>query len=104
MVSSIPFRNFKDLRQNRNAKRWLAFAVASCLVAALAFDPSMWWGAGAVLYLGMGVIDGFVVAAIHRRLSESLLIDEIEQAIEEGIPEEEEEGEEQPEPAQERNR
>lgn len=100
MVSSIPFRNFKDIRQNRYARRWLAFAVASCLVAALVFDPSMWWGAGAVLYLGLGFVDGIVVSAMHRRLSSALLIDEIEKAMQEGIPTEGEDEEDHEEPPQ----
>jgi CDP-diacylglycerol--serine O-phosphatidyltransferase len=86
MVSSIPFRNFKDLRQNKVARRLLAVSLACCLVAALVVDASMWWAMGAALYLTVGLVDGVVVAIHHRRLSNALLIDEIEEAFDEGIP------------------
>ena len=69
MVSSIPFRNFKDVKANPNARRWLGFALASCLTGAVAFDASMWWGVGAALYLVCGLADGIVVLAQHRRLA-----------------------------------
>lgn len=77
MVSSIPFRNFKNLRASRAARRFLGLGLASCLAAAVLFDPSMWWGAGAALYVGIGLIDGLVTAAHQRLLSRALLIDEI---------------------------
>ncbi|MBA2320159.1 MAG: CDP-alcohol phosphatidyltransferase family protein [Deltaproteobacteria bacterium] len=85
MVSSIPFRNFKDLRQNKVARRLLALCLACCLVAALAVDASMWWAMGAALYLTVGLVDGVVVAIHHRRLKNALLIDEIEEALDEGL-------------------
>ncbi|MEQ1566697.1 MAG: CDP-alcohol phosphatidyltransferase family protein [Myxococcota bacterium] len=62
MVSSIPFRSFKDLRQNRRARRMLAGFLASCLAGAVVLDPSMWWGVGAALYLTVGLVDGVVTA------------------------------------------
>lgn len=91
MVSSIPFRTFRDMRQNKNARRLLAFSFACCLLAAVVFDPSMWWGAGAFMYLTVGVLDGVFVAVYHRRLGNALLIDEIGQALDEGIPTEDDE-------------
>jgi CDP-diacylglycerol---serine O-phosphatidyltransferase len=81
MVSSIPFRTFKDLRDNRRARRLLAVSLSSCLIAAVVLDPSMWWGAGALLYLTVGLLDGLVVAVYHRRLSEALLLDDLEEAL-----------------------
>ncbi len=86
MVSSIPFRNFKDIRQSKVARRLLAVSLACCLVAALVVDASMWWAMGAALYLTIGLVDGVVVAIHHRRLSNALLIDEIEEALDEGLP------------------
>jgi CDP-diacylglycerol--serine O-phosphatidyltransferase len=70
MVSSIPFRNFKDLRDNRRARRILAVFLAACLAGAIVLDPSMLWGVGAVLYLTFGLLDGIVTALWHHRLSQ----------------------------------
>lgn len=67
MMSSIPFRHFKDFRHNRVARRWMAVSLSICLVAAVVVDPSMWFGAGAVLYLVGGLVDGLVVIAHVRR-------------------------------------
>lgn len=72
MISSLPFRSFKDLRKNRKARGILAVSLAACLLGAVVLDPSMWWGVGAVLYLTMGVLDGVVTAIWHRRLSHLL--------------------------------
>jgi CDP-diacylglycerol---serine O-phosphatidyltransferase len=83
MISSIPFRSFKDLRVNRKARRFLAVVFAACLVGAVVFDPSMWWAIGGGLYLTVGVVDGLVTAIWHRRLSNALLIDELESVLEE---------------------
>ena len=77
MVSSVPFRNFKDLRRNKVARRWMALSLSSCLLGAVLFHPSMWWGVGATLYLVMGLADGLVVAAHQRILTRALMIDEI---------------------------
>lgn len=77
MVSSIPFRNFRNLRASRAARRFLAVSLSSCLAAAVIFDPSMWWGVGAALYVSVGLVDGVVTAAHQRILSRALMIDEI---------------------------
>lgn len=77
MVSSVPYRNFKNLRASRAARRMLALFFASCLAAAVLFDPSMWWGVGALLYVGVGFIDGLVTAAHQRLLSRALMIDDL---------------------------
>lgn len=82
MVSSIPFRNFKNLRASRVARRLLAVSLSACLAAAVLFDPSMWWGVGAALYLGLGLLDGLVTAGHQRLLSRALLIDEIFEEME----------------------
>lgn len=81
MISSIPFRSFKDLRKNRRARLMLAVFLASCLAGAVVLDPSMWWGVGGGLYLTLGLIDGLVTAVWHRRLTSALLIDELEAAL-----------------------
>jgi CDP-diacylglycerol---serine O-phosphatidyltransferase len=67
MVSSIPFRSFKDLRKNPRARVLFALGLAGCLSGAILFDPSMWFGAGAALYLGLGLIDGLVTTAYYNR-------------------------------------
>jgi len=73
MVSSIPFRNFRDMRRNAVARRYLAVTTAACLAGAFLFDPSMWFGVGAALYLVLGLLDGLVVAAIGGHLVPALL-------------------------------
>lgn len=83
MISSIPFRSFKDLRKNRRARRILAVFLAACLTGAVVLDPSMWWGVGAALYLTVGLVDGVITAIWHRRLRSALLIDEIGEALSE---------------------
>jgi CDP-diacylglycerol--serine O-phosphatidyltransferase len=83
MVSSIPFRNFKDFRQNKRARRIFALGLALTLTAAFVFDPSMWFGAVAFLYLTWGLLDG-VVAAVHYRHTLRLAADhEAEDALDE---------------------
>jgi CDP-diacylglycerol--serine O-phosphatidyltransferase len=84
MLSSIPFRNFKDLRDNRRARRMLAVFLAACLAGAVVLDPSMWWGVGAALYLSLGLVDGIVTAVWHHRLSHALLLDELDDALADG--------------------
>lgn len=81
MISSIPFRSFKDLRENKKARRFLAVALACCLLGAVVLDPSMWWGVGGFLYLTVGLLDGLVTAIWHRRLSSALLLDELESVL-----------------------
>lgn len=61
MVSSVPFRNFKNLRSSTAARSLLAVFFATCLVGAVVLHPSMWFGTGAVLYLCAGLLDGLVV-------------------------------------------
>lgn len=87
MVSSYPFRTFRDLRQNRVARRLLAASLTACLLGAVLIDPSMWWGVGAALYLVGGLIDGLVVAAQQRALRRALFVDEIEEALAEAFAE-----------------
>jgi CDP-diacylglycerol--serine O-phosphatidyltransferase len=89
MISSIPFRSFKDTRQNKKARAMLAVCLAACLAGAIVLDWSMWWGVGAFLYLTVGLVDGIVTAIWHRRLTNALLIDEMEQVLQEdGLPDE----------------
>ncbi len=75
MISSIPFRNFKDVRRNPNARRLLGVAIASCLTGALWFDDvSLFFGVGAVLYVVAGLADGLTVAAMNGRLASALMM------------------------------
>lgn len=94
MISSIPFRSFKDLRRNKRARRILAFSLGACLLGAVVLDPSMWWGVGALLYLTLGLVDGVVTAIWHRRLTQALLIDDVVEAFEQDPEDASEAGEE----------
>jgi len=62
MISSLPFRNFKDARGNRYARLILGVSLSMCLAGAVVLDPSMLFGVGAFLYLTWGIIDGAAVA------------------------------------------
>jgi len=95
MISSIPFRSFKDLRDNKRARRFLAVSLAACLLGAVVLDPSMWWGVGGFMYLTVGLVDGLVTAIWHRRLSTALLLDELEEAFDDDAFAEELEGSEE---------
>jgi len=76
MVSSIPFRNFRDIRRSRFARMCLAIGLAASLAGAVVLDPSMLFGVGAALYLTWGLVDGLAVAIHHRRLGRRLDPDE----------------------------
>lgn len=76
MLSSVPFRTFRDIRQNKFARLCLAIAMALCLAGAVVLDPSMLFGVGAFLYLTWGLVDGLAVAVKHRRLGRLLDPDE----------------------------
>ena len=79
MLSSVPFRSFRDLRRNRIARRLLGASLAACLTAAFVVDFSVFFATGAVLYLVAGLIDGFAVALVHGRLGPALLLGEDEE-------------------------
>jgi CDP-diacylglycerol--serine O-phosphatidyltransferase len=83
MISTIPFRTFKDLRSNPRALRLLAVSLAVCLTSALVLDLSMLWGVGAALYLVVGLADGLFVAWYHRRLGQALLVTEDDEDLDE---------------------
>jgi CDP-diacylglycerol--serine O-phosphatidyltransferase len=75
MISSIPFRNFKDVRRNPNARRLLGLSVAASLTGAIWFDDvSLFFAVGALLYVVVGLIDGLTVAALNHRLASALLM------------------------------
>jgi CDP-diacylglycerol--serine O-phosphatidyltransferase len=68
MVSSIPFRNFRDIRGNANARRILALAFAFYIGSGFFFhEASMMFGVGSLLYCTWGLSDGLLVAFVHRR-------------------------------------
>ena len=66
MISSVPFRNFKDWRRNAYAKYLFAISAGVCMMAAFVWGFSIYWGLGAIIYLTWGLGDGLVVAARHR--------------------------------------
>lgn len=80
MISRLPMRNFRDLRQNVLARRILGVCLAACAIG-FVVHPSLLFGIGALIYLTFGVIDGIVVAVHHRLLKKALLADEFEQAF-----------------------
>lgn len=67
MISSVPYRHFRDLRRNPYARRWLAVGLSTSLLSALIIDPSMWFGAGGALYVVGGLADGLFVAIHEKR-------------------------------------
>jgi CDP-diacylglycerol--serine O-phosphatidyltransferase len=82
MVSSIPYRNFKDYGVNPRARRFFAMATATCLAGALiAKQLSVLFGVGAFLYLTVGSIDGIVVAVLRRQGGLRLPGDDEEEAL-----------------------
>ena len=80
MISRLPMRNFRDLRNNLLARRLLGVSLAACAIG-LMVHPSLLFGIGAAIYLTFGVVDGIVVAVHHRLLKKALMMDEFEQAI-----------------------
>lgn len=74
MLSSIPFRNFRDLRQSPVARRLLAVSSAIMLTSAIVMDPSMLFGAGALMYFTVGLLDGLVVGGKHHLLLPAILL------------------------------
>lgn len=81
MISRLPMRNFRDLRDNKLARRILAVSLAACALGAVV-HPSLWWGIGAGIYLTLGVLDGMVVAVHTRQVKKALMVDEMEKAWE----------------------
>ncbi len=78
MVSSVPFRSFKDVRRNARARTMLAVSLTACLVGALFFDGSMWFGVGAFLSLPWGLVDGLIVMFLGRAAADQLVADDDE--------------------------
>lgn len=75
MVSSIPFRSFKNARHSRTARWLMVLGMSSCALGALLFgDMAMFFGVGAVVYLGVGLVEGIGLAALHGRLGPALLL------------------------------
>ena len=79
MVSSVPFRNFRDMKVNRKARVFFALALALCLAGAVVYDVSMLFGVGGALYVTAGLLDGLVVM-VHRRLAGEKLPGDDEEA------------------------
>ncbi len=80
MVSSIPYRSFRDVRRNLRARITLAAALLACVMGAITLDYSLFFGIGAFLYLFWGLADGLVTAAYYRRIGRALPDDEEELA------------------------
>lgn len=80
MVSSIPFRTFKNVRQSRTARAMLVLGMSSCALGAALFgDMSMFFGVGGLVYLGVCLVEGVGLAALHGRLSNALLLTEMDE-------------------------
>jgi CDP-diacylglycerol--serine O-phosphatidyltransferase len=84
MVSSVPFRSFRDLRRNPRARALFAFAFACCLAGAVVLDPAMWFGVGAILYMTVGLLDGLVTAAWFARRGR--VLDRVGEVVEDPDP------------------
>lgn len=69
MVSSVPFRSFKDVRQNPTARRILAVVTAISLSGAIFLNPSMLFGICGALYFTWGLADGLATAMLSRKES-----------------------------------
>lgn len=61
MISSLPFRNFKNIASDRFARIVLIFSLLACILAGVLLHPSMSFGAGALLYVSGGTVDGLLV-------------------------------------------
>jgi CDP-diacylglycerol--serine O-phosphatidyltransferase len=66
MISSLPFRNFKNIAHDRFARIALVVSLLACIVAAVLLHPSMSFGMGALLYVPGGTVDGLLVLARTR--------------------------------------
>ena len=66
MISSLPLPDFRDLRRNRFARHITAGFLAICLTGLL-FDPALFFGVGAAVYLTYGVAEGLFVVVKHKR-------------------------------------
>jgi CDP-diacylglycerol--serine O-phosphatidyltransferase len=91
MISRLPMRNFRDLRDNKLARRILAVSLSACALGAVV-HPSLWWGIGAGIYLTLGVLDGMVVAVHTRQVKKALMVDEMERAWEGTLYDDEDDG------------
>ena len=69
MVSSVPFRTFRDIRQNPTARHILAVVFAASLSGAIFLNPSMLFGICVALYFTWGLADGLATALLDRRSS-----------------------------------
>lgn len=67
MISSVPFRDFKDARSSRRARNLLAASLTACITAAITMDMSMFFGVGGVLYICIGLVEAPVVVWKARR-------------------------------------
>jgi CDP-diacylglycerol--serine O-phosphatidyltransferase len=75
MVSSIPYRNFKDVKQSRVARRYMALAVTLTLGAAWWYrEAVMFFGVAGALYFIGGTLDGLITAAKAGALNAALLV------------------------------
>jgi CDP-diacylglycerol--serine O-phosphatidyltransferase len=61
MISAVPFRNFRDARNNRNARGLLAVFLAMTLGGMVVVEPAVGWGIGALLYIVLGGLEGLAI-------------------------------------------
>jgi CDP-diacylglycerol--serine O-phosphatidyltransferase len=67
MVSSIPFRNFRDVRQNKRARLLFAVSMAITLTGGIIIDASVFFGGAAALYIVCGFADGLITTLHYKR-------------------------------------
>jgi len=75
MISSLPFRNFRDIRRNKRARLLLALGMAATLTAGVIVDASVFFGAAAALYVFCGLADGIITALHFKRTGHALFED-----------------------------
>ena len=81
MVSSMPWRSFRDARENKMARRMLGVSLALCLAGAVTLHPSMWFGVGGLIYISLGFVDSIVTFLHFRRVGRNLPGDEEEEEL-----------------------
>lgn len=75
MISSIPFRNFRDIRRNKRARLIFGLGLAATLTAGVIVDASVFFGASALLYICCGLADGLITVVHFKRQGHPLLAD-----------------------------
>jgi CDP-diacylglycerol--serine O-phosphatidyltransferase len=76
MISSVPFRNFRDIRQNKRARLMMSMGMGVTLTAGVIVDASVFFGAAAAIYLCVGIADG-LITTLHFKHTGHPLFEEL---------------------------